>query len=274
MHIIAGNLFAISDAQGDIETDPQAPARALRVDTRFLSHWVLRIDGERINALSRDDITYFETRFFLVPGAASHYVDADVSIIRHRSIDDSFHEQITVLNHSPQPAEFTVRMEIASDFADIAEIGQPGSAPSGHRRLGEPPARLRYERDRFARETTVSSTAPVEVDEGGMTFRIRIAPDGKWETDLHVSMTIRGEGGRDMRADLESHQQRVRRDARGPGGLAGPGAAAGGRARRAGGDVPGQPGRPGRAALQAAVVPGGCRSGACRGRWRCAAGTA
>ncbi|MET7672893.1 glycogen debranching N-terminal domain-containing protein, partial [Micromonospora luteifusca] len=124
VHVIAGNLFAISDAEGDIELDPQAPVGLFAFDTRFLSHWVLKIDGERINALSRDDMTYFETRFFLVPGAASHYVDADVSIIRHRSVHDCFHEKITVLNHASQPAEFTVRMEMASDFADIVEVGQ------------------------------------------------------------------------------------------------------------------------------------------------------
>ncbi|MEU1250456.1 glycogen debranching N-terminal domain-containing protein [Micromonospora arida] len=211
VHIIAGNLFAISDAQGDIETDPQAPLGLFAYDTRFLSHWVLRIDGERINALSRDDLTYFETRFFLVPGAASHYVDADVSIIRHRSVHDCFHENITVLNHSSQPAEFTVRVEMASDFTDIVEVGQlrqravEVSADSANQQLV-----LRYQRDRFVRETTVRSTVPAEVDERGMTFRIRIAPDGKWETDLHVSVTMGGEDGRDLRADLQSHQQIVR----------------------------------------------------------------
>ncbi|WP_327031999.1 glycogen debranching N-terminal domain-containing protein [Micromonospora ureilytica] len=211
VHVIAGNLFAISDAQGDIEVDPQTPVGLFAYDTRFLSHWVLRIDGERINALARDDLTYFETRFFLVPGAASHYVDADMSIIRHRSVHDCFHENITVLNHSSQPAEYTVRMEMASDFTDIVEVGQlrrravEVTADSAGQRLV-----LRYQRDRFVRETTVRSTVPAEVDERGMTFRIRIAPEGKWETDLHVSVTMGGEHGRDLRADLQSHQQTVR----------------------------------------------------------------
>ncbi|MFI6780263.1 glycogen debranching N-terminal domain-containing protein [Micromonospora sp. NPDC050276] len=215
VHVIAGNVFAVSDAQGDIEAEPQAPIGLFAYDTRFLSHWVLRIDGERINALSRDDMTYFETRFFLVPGAASHYVDADVSIIRHRSVHDCFHEKITVLNHSSKPAEFTVRMEMASDFTDISEVGQPGqrsvgvAADSASSQLV-----LRYQRERFARQTTVRSTEPAEVDEEGMTFRIRIAPDGKWETDLHVTLTMGGECGRDLRADLDSHQRTVRQGMR------------------------------------------------------------
>ncbi|MEU4552365.1 amylo-alpha-1,6-glucosidase [Micromonospora violae] len=211
LHVIAGNVFAISDAQGDIEADPREPVGLFAYDTRFLSHWVLRINGERINALSRDDMTYFETRFFLVPGAASHYVDADVSIIRHRSIHDCVHEKITVLNHSPQPADFTIRMEMGSDFTDIAEIGHLReraveiTADSANRQL-----MLRYQRQRFVRQTTVRSTVDADVDERGMTFRIRIPPEGKWETDLHVALTMGGADGQDIRDSLESHQRAVR----------------------------------------------------------------
>ncbi|MEU8183301.1 glycogen debranching N-terminal domain-containing protein [Micromonospora sp. NPDC049044] len=211
LHVIAGNMFAISDAQGDIEADAQAPVGLFGYDTRFLSRWVLTIDGERINALSRDDMTYFETRFVLVPGVASHYVDADVSIIRHRSVHDCMHEKITVLNHSAAPAEFTVRVEMGSDFTDIAEIGHlrrrlvEVTPDSANRQLV-----LRYQRQRFVRQTTVQSTEPVEVDEEGMTFRIRVAPEGKWETDLHIGLTMGGEGGQDVRASLESHQRAVR----------------------------------------------------------------
>lgn len=215
VYVTAGSAFALSDSRGDMVVDPHAPVGLWSFDTRFLSHWVLRVDGERLNALSRDDMTYFETRFFLVPGAASHYVDADVSLIRHRSIDDAFHERITVLNHSAEPAEFTVRLEIGSDFADTAEIRQPRERPV---EVVADPARdqlrLRYARGRFARETTVTSTAPVDVDEGGMTFRIRVEPEGEWVTDLHAVAIIRGAGGRDLRADLERHRHHVRRGMR------------------------------------------------------------
>lgn len=215
VNIRAGNAFVLSDGQGDMEVAPYAPIGLFSFDTRFLSRWVLTVDGERLHALSRDELAYFETRFVLVPGAASHYVDADLSVIRHRSINESFNERITVLNHSAEPAEFTVRMEIGSDFADTAEILRPAErrpevvADPVHRQL-----RICYGRGRFARETFVSSTAPVEVDRRGMTFRIRVDPDGEWHTDLHVGMIIQGAGGRDLRASLQSHRQHVRHDMR------------------------------------------------------------
>jgi glycogen debranching enzyme len=215
LNIVAGNSFVMGDAQGDMEVDPYAPIGLWSFDTRFLSYWVLTVDGERLHALSRDELSCFETRFVLVPGTASHYVDADVSVIRHRSIDDSFNERITVLNHSSKPAEFTVRMEIGSDFADPAEIRRPAprrpvvTADSARRQL-----RLRYQRDRFTREALVTSTEPVEADARGMTFRIRIAPNVEWHTDLHVATIIHGAGGRDLRASLEAHRQQVRHDMR------------------------------------------------------------
>ncbi|EEP74315.1 amylo-alpha-1,6-glucosidase [Micromonospora sp. ATCC 39149] len=213
--VLTGTAFAVSDAQGDMMPDPRAPVGLFTFDTRFLSHWVLTVDGQRLQALSRDEMTYFETKFVLVPGAASHYVDADVSVIRHRSIDDSFNERIVVLNHSAEPAEFTVRMEIASDFADTVEIKEPRA-----RRVvvtpmpAEGELRLRYQRERFTRETVVSSTAPVDVDPSGMTFRIRVPPNGSWTTDLHIVMIIQGAGARDLRASLEAHRERIRRDMR------------------------------------------------------------
>ncbi|SCF28882.1 Glycogen debranching enzyme (alpha-1,6-glucosidase) [Micromonospora viridifaciens] len=214
-HILAGNAFALSNAEGDMEVDPRVPTGVFAFDTRFLSRWVLTLDGERLHALSRDELSYFETRFVVVPGAASHYVDADVSVIRHRSIDEILHERITVLNHSAEPAELTVRMEIAADFADTAEIRQPrprrtvATATSVRRQL-----RLCYQRDRFVRETVITSTAPVDVDEGGMTFRIRLDPDGEWHTDLQIEMIIHGSGGRDLRTSLEAHRQQVHQDMR------------------------------------------------------------
>ncbi|WP_405093396.1 amylo-alpha-1,6-glucosidase [Micromonospora sp. NBC_01392] len=209
--VLTGNTFAMGDAQGDMEAHPCAPIGLFSFDTRFLSRWVLTVDGERLQSLSRDDLTYFETRFVLVPGAASHYVDADVSVIRYRSLGETFHERIMVLNHAAEPVDFVVRMEIASDFADTAEIRHPAprrpaaTADPEHREL-----RIRYQRGRFTRETRVSSTAPVEVDQRGMTFRIRVDPNGAWHTDLHVRMIIQGAGERDLRADIEAHRKRVR----------------------------------------------------------------
>ena len=78
--VLDGNTFVVSDDCGDIEASPTDPTGLFAYDTRFLSKWVLTIDGERLNALSVDDLQYFETRFFLVPGTGTVYVDAKLSV--------------------------------------------------------------------------------------------------------------------------------------------------------------------------------------------------
>jgi hypothetical protein len=157
VNVMAGNTFVVSDAQGDMTPDPLTLVGMFSFDTRFLSHWTLTVDGQRLTSLSRDEPTYFEAKFVLVPGAASHYVDADVSVLRYRSIAESMYEQLTVFNHAASPARLTLRLEIGADFADTAEIQQPrprtvrAEPLSAAREL-----RLCYQRDRFARETVVS----------------------------------------------------------------------------------------------------------------------
>src|SRR5690349_20362577 len=117
--ILDGNTFVVSDDRGDIEASPTDTAGLFSYDTRFLSTWVLTVDGKRLTALSTDDLQYFETRFFLVPGSGTVYVDAKLSVIRHRTVADGFHERLTVLNHDEKPVDLAVRLDVDSDFADL-----------------------------------------------------------------------------------------------------------------------------------------------------------
>src|SRR5215211_3588668 len=101
--ILDGNTFVVSDGRGDIEASPTETGGLFSYDTRFLSRWVLTVNGQRLTALSVDDLQYFETRFFLVPASATVYVDAKLSVIRHRAVTDGFHERLTILNHDADP---------------------------------------------------------------------------------------------------------------------------------------------------------------------------
>jgi glycogen debranching enzyme len=199
--ILDGNTFLVSDRRGDVEPSRDRPTGLFSFDTRFLSTWLLTLNGQRLHALSVDDSESYQTRFFLVPGEPTHYLDAKVSVIRSREIGGYLHEELTVLNHSGQEVELDVRMEIGSDFADIFEIkdvrGKKGrtEASTEQNRL-----RLTYRREHFHREVTVTSTAPATVDPAGLSFRIRIAGHGEWKTQLRVSLLIYGARGEDIRA--------------------------------------------------------------------------
>src|SRR6058998_4154315 len=120
--ILDGNTFIVSDDRGDIEASLTDPTGLFSFDTRFLSRWVLTVNGQRLNPLSVDDLQYFETRFFLVPGTGTVYVDSKLSVIRQRAVANGFREVLTILNHHEEPVRLRVRIEAASDFADLFEV--------------------------------------------------------------------------------------------------------------------------------------------------------
>jgi hypothetical protein len=68
VNILDGNTFVVSDERGDIEASLTDPTGLFLYDSRFLSRWVLTVNGERLTSLSVDDLQYFESRFFLVAG--------------------------------------------------------------------------------------------------------------------------------------------------------------------------------------------------------------
>ncbi|HEU6443460.1 MAG TPA: glycogen debranching N-terminal domain-containing protein [Gaiellaceae bacterium] len=208
--ILDGNTFVVSDSRGDIEASLTDPTGLFSFDNRFLSTWVLTVDGERLNPLSVDDLQYFETRFFLVPGTGTVYVDAKLSVIRRRAVGDGFHEELTILNHDEQPADLTVRVDAASDFADLFEVKDAlEKKGSYYARVERGRLLLGYERETYGRQTMISATAPAKLDERGLTFAVRIEPHGAWTTDLDV-VTAASAGGTYIRPKYERGEKRAR----------------------------------------------------------------
>jgi glycogen debranching enzyme len=210
--ILDGNMFMTSDRNGDVDVESFVPTGLFAYDTRFLSRWDLTVDGKGLNSLSVDDLQHFETRYFLVPGAATHYVDAKISVIRHRWIGGSFHEHLRFINHDDEPADLRVRIDMGSDFADIADVKD---LPV--RRTGELTAtvengglRLAYQRDVFQRATLISSSTSGEADEHGMTFQVHLEPQAEWETELDVQTIMLSVRGRDIREKVIPQKGRDR----------------------------------------------------------------
>ena len=215
VQILEGNTFVVSDERGDIEASTTDPTGLFSFDTRFLSRWVLTVNSERLTALSTDDLQYFQTRFFLVPGSGTVYVDSKLSVIRQREVADGFHEELRVLNHRSEPAELTIRIEAASDFADLFEV-KDALAKKGtyHAQVAGGSLVLGYRRETYSRETWISATAPAAIDEQGLTFTITVPPHGEWSTELDV---VASEGAPDGSVSgpvgiRGQHTRRVRRN--------------------------------------------------------------
>ena len=187
VRILDGNTFVVCDERGDIEASPTEPTGLFSFDTRFISRWVLTFDGQKLNSLSIDDLQYFQSRFFLVPGTGTVYIDAKLSVIRERAVGNGFHEELTILNHQDEPVELAVRIEAASDFADLFEVKDALKKVGTYAtRIEDGRLRLEYARETFKRATVISASAAASLDGAGLTFAVRIEPHGSWTTDLDV----------------------------------------------------------------------------------------
>jgi glycogen debranching enzyme len=185
--ILDGSTFLVSDRRGDVDASADQPHGFFYRDTRFLSRWRLTANGTPLNVLSTDDLSYFSAQFFLVPPTGTVSANPTLSVIRKRAIGDGFHEDVTVLNHASEPVELELRLEAGADFADLFEV-KDALAKKGesYGRLDEETLVLGYRRDDFVRETRIRASKRAELDEEGLTFRIRVDPHSEWNTCVFV----------------------------------------------------------------------------------------
>src|SRR5262245_8012511 len=167
--ILDGGTFVVSDQQGNIEHSASHPLGLFHLDTRFLSEWILTVDGVVPAALSTDDVQYFQAQFFLVPQPAAMYVESELSIVRTRFAGDGFHEDLLLMNHGKEPVELQVRIQAAADFADLFEVKDMLAKKGEHyHRLDDGRLVLGYKREAFVRETWISASQPAQIDPKGL----------------------------------------------------------------------------------------------------------
>jgi glycogen debranching enzyme/putative sterol carrier protein len=192
--ILEGNTFVVSDEHGDLDGSPVEAHGLFDRDTRYLSKWVLTVDGERLSTLSVDTTRYYAAQFFLAPGVASAYINAKVAVIRQRTVLDGFHETLTITNHDSQPMSLEVALAAEADFADLFEVKDATVASKrgrGYQRVEDDRLVLGYERETYRRETWVRASGGARYAETGLALTVDLAPQQAWTTEIDV-LTVRG----------------------------------------------------------------------------------
>jgi glycogen debranching enzyme len=211
--ILEGNTFVVSDRHGDIDASPATPHGLFVDDTRFLSRWILTVDGRRPALLSTDDVEYFEAQFFLAPSSGTVYIDAVLSLMRKRTVARGFVESLVVENHSSSPVDLEIRVQAEADFADLFEVKDALNKKGTSYRRREPGHLvLGYRREEYVRETWI--VAPdARIDEGGVTYPVRLEPHAEWSSRVEVRIVSSSEavrlGATDRLVTREERQKRV-----------------------------------------------------------------
>jgi glycogen debranching enzyme len=185
--ILDGNEFVVSNRQGDIEATPTENHGLFLEDTRFLSRWVLTINGQRPKVLSIDDTAYYRVHHFLALATGTVYIDSHLTVVRQRSLGQGFHEELTLINHDKAPVDLEIRVEAEADFADLFEVKDKLEKKGElYRRVDNDGLRLGYRHDGYCRETKISTGAPAQISQDALVFRIHLAPHAQWSTTFDV----------------------------------------------------------------------------------------
>lgn len=186
--ILNGNEFVVSSRQGDLEATRTEPHGLFLDDTRFLSRWILTVNGQRPILLSIDDTSYYKIQYFLAVATGQVYIDSQMTVIRQRCVGDGFQEVVNLVNHSEKSMGVEVRIEAAADFADLFEVKDKLSKKGELYSRIIPGDRLTfgYRREQYRRETHVVSSEPALLSEDGLLYRVTLAPKGEWTVRLDV----------------------------------------------------------------------------------------
>jgi glycogen debranching enzyme len=197
--ILEGSTFCVSDDRGDIVDSGMG---LFADDTRFLSRWILTINGERPLQLSSDKVEYFSAAFFLRNPIAGGLEQDVLSIGRDRFIGDGMQEHIVVQNHAPHRVEFELALEVGTDFADIFAVKEHDFA-LGHPDKAPPLPQLassEFERhgnqfvftDDASRLTQVLLSEPGEVNGRSVRYSITLGPREEWRLRADVVVSPDG----------------------------------------------------------------------------------
>jgi glycogen debranching enzyme len=186
--VFDGSTFVVGDGRGALAAAPDRMHGFFAEDTRFVSRWLLTLDGRELETLSVSDPEYFAVQFVLVPLGESSSRNPTISLMCRRLVRSSWIEELVVMNHGSEPVVLELALEIDTDFADMFEVRDRTARDRAIRReLGDGELRLMYRNgDSFVRETRVIASEGVEAVSGGFRCRVELGPHGERRLSFDV----------------------------------------------------------------------------------------
>ncbi len=210
--LVEGSNFCVCRNDGDI--DPGPPHGVFFRDTRIISIWRLRVDGQPVEPLAVVPGDPYRARFLGRARPRPGRTDATLLVERDRFVGSGMREDLVLRNLNNEPAGVGLTLSFDADFADVFEVKE---------------GRIRGRYDVAAHSTTDGSrltlllsdserSVLVAADgaipsERQLSWRLVVPPRGEWRTTVQVRAS---EGGTDLPTSFPSgvpleHADPVRR---------------------------------------------------------------
>jgi glycogen debranching enzyme len=190
IQVLEGSTFMLSDERGDVQGG--SVAGLFHEDTRYLSRFVLTVQGRHPVLLSSGTVDHGSAAFFLTNPELAGVGAGSLSIQRYRFVGDGLVEVVLVECHADAPVPVELRLSAASDFADLFEVKGKSIAKRGTLSAAHDPERCalmyEYRHMEFRAATRVHSTELGRIDGEDIVFDLTLEPGQTWKTRIQVSM--------------------------------------------------------------------------------------
>lgn len=198
--LVEGSAFSISTPGGDITG--AGPQGVFFRDTRVLSRWELRVDGEIPEFLAAMTPQPYRGTFLGRLPRRAGGVDTNLLVQRDRRVGNGLREDIVIRNFGPEAVACTLSIVVEADFADLFEVKEGRVREHGERSVHGQGERLVLDQRWRDCHWGVVVLAPggsldpipsVAHNAGTLRYRCIIPARGRWTASLLVQPAIDGQ---------------------------------------------------------------------------------
>ena len=192
--LVEGSAFAISDSFGNMS--PGSPHGLFFRDTRFLSRFELRVNGQFPEVLAATSTEPFSAQF--ASRAKTHddgRAESGLMIFRNRYVGRGMREDLIVRNFGEEPAYCQLELELDTDFADLFEVKEGRVGTDGEHRevsVGDGEMTFTFRRGGVRRGVRLSLSGEPVLKGSSAVFEVIVPARGQWSTCLQVTPIMAG----------------------------------------------------------------------------------
>ena len=198
--LVEGSSFCVCGPSGDLGAG--GPQGVFFRDTRILSRWGLRVDGEQPEPLAAMTPEPYRATFLGRLPRRSGRSDTNLLVQRERRVGNGMREDVTIRNPGAEPTAVTVTVGVEADFADLFEVKEGRVLSRGEWRVHAQGERLLLDQRWRGQQRGALVDAPganilavggIERNSGILSYTVVVSPRGQWSTSLLVRPVVDGE---------------------------------------------------------------------------------
>jgi glycogen debranching enzyme len=193
INLVEGSSFCISGRSGDMV--PGSPQGLFFRDTRFLSRFELRVNGQQPEPLAAAIPEAFSATLVSRTRPRPGRADSTLLVFRYRHIGRGMREDLHIRNFGEEPAFCSLELVIDADFSDLFEVKEGHVTTTGEHSAETVDGQMlfRHQRGASRRGVRVSFSEPATISGNLATFEVIVPDKGEWSTCIQITPSIEDE---------------------------------------------------------------------------------